>query len=53
MGSTRGRVCGLYDFATKLACPLTADNVGSLEPSFDWQGRRIVFAADVSMCQPF
>lgn len=32
----------LYDFATKSARPLTADNVGSLEPSFDWQGRRTV-----------
>ena len=42
----------LYDFATKSARPLTADNVGSLEPSFDWQGRRIVFAADTVYCQP-
>ncbi len=42
----------LYDFATKSARPLTADNVGSLEPSFDWQGRRIVFAADVSTASP-
>ena len=38
----------LYDFAMKSARPLTADNVGSLEPSFDWQGRRIVFAADIA-----
>jgi Tol biopolymer transport system component len=42
----------LYDFTTKSARPLTADNVGSLEPSFDWQGRRIVFAADVSTASP-
>ena len=42
----------LYDFATRAARPLTAANVGSLEPSFDWQGRRIVFAADVATATP-
>jgi len=36
----------IYDFAARSVRPLTADNVGSVEPSFDWQGRRIVFAAD-------
>jgi len=36
----------VYEFATQSARSLTADNVGSFEPSFDWQGRRIVFAAD-------
>ena len=42
----------LYDFATSAARPLTAANVGSLEPSFDWQGRQIVFAADVAPASP-
>ncbi len=37
----------LYDFSGKTAHPLTAANVGALEPSFDWQGRRVVFAQDV------
>jgi len=42
----------LYDFVTNAARPLTAANVGSLEPSFDWQGRQIVFAADVAPASP-
>ena len=37
----------LYDFAARTARALTIANVGALEPSFDWQGQRIVFAADV------
>ena len=42
----------LYDFAAKTARRLTASNVGSLEPSFDWQGRHIVFAADTIPASP-
>ena len=42
----------LYDFAANAARPLTASNVGSLEPSFDWQGGRIVFAADTVAASP-
>ena len=38
----------LYDFALRTARPLTPPDVGSVEPSFDWQGRRIVFASDTA-----
>src|SRR5205085_9720614 len=37
----------LYDFQNGVARPATAPARGALEPSFDWQGRKIVFAADV------
>ena len=42
----------LHDFATNAARPLTEANVGSFEPSFDWQGRHIVFAADTVTARP-
>src|SRR6516225_12450715 len=37
----------LSEFASN-ARPITPLGVGSVEPTFDWQGRRIVFASDVS-----
>jgi Tol biopolymer transport system component len=37
----------LYEFASQIARPLTGPEAGSIEPSFDWRGERIVFAADV------
>src|SRR5262249_51541578 len=37
----------LSEFASN-ARPITPPGVGSVEPTFDWQGRRIVFASDVS-----
>jgi Tol biopolymer transport system component len=36
----------LYDFGTKAARVITRGEVASVEPSFDSQGRRVVFAAD-------
>lgn len=36
----------LYDFGTKVARAITKRGVMSLEPSFDRQGRRIVFASN-------
>jgi len=42
----------LRDFAANAARPLTEANLGSFEPSFDWQGRRIVFAADTVSASP-
>jgi hypothetical protein len=38
----------LSEFASNAARPITTLGVGSVEPTFDWQGRRIVFASDVS-----
>jgi hypothetical protein len=38
----------LSEFASNAARPITTPGVGSVEPTFDWQGRRIVFASDVS-----
>ena len=42
----------LYEFGIGEARPLTSADVGSFEPSFDWQGRRIAFAVDVIPSQP-
>jgi len=38
----------LSEFASNAARPITTPEVGSVEPTFDWQGRRIVFASDLS-----
>lgn len=42
----------LYEFGIGEARPVTSAHVGSFEPSFDWQGRRIAFAADVIPSEP-
>src|SRR5258708_18310779 len=38
----------LSEFASNAARPITTLGVGSVEPTFDWQGRRIVFASDLA-----
>jgi dipeptidyl aminopeptidase/acylaminoacyl peptidase len=38
----------LADFASNRVRPLTSPDIGSVEPSFDGEGRRIVFASDAA-----
>jgi Tol biopolymer transport system component len=46
-GGSEGRPrVWFFDFAAGTANPITRPDVGSVEPSFDWQGRRLVFASD-------
>lgn len=48
-GGSEGRPrLWLADFASKSARAVTPPNVGSVEPSFDWAGRRIVYASDAA-----
>ena len=37
-----------HDFAENTTRPITPKDVGSIGPSFDWQGQRIVFASDAA-----
>lgn len=38
----------LADFASQQTRPITPPDVGSVEPSFDWEGQRIVYASDAT-----
>ena len=48
-GGSEGRPrLWFFDFAAGTASPITRPDVGSVEPSFDWKGRRLVFASDAA-----
>ncbi len=48
-GGSEGRPrVWFFEFATAKTRPLTPPDVGSIEPSFDWQGRRLVYASDMA-----
>ena len=51
-GAERRPRIWFHDFAENATRPMTPADIGSMQPSFDWQGRRIVFASDAAASTP-